>query len=383
LKVQAQKSQAHVNGVKSVCCLNQLKYFDSINGLPPDIMHDMLEGTVRVNIKLLMTYLSSMPKINKHRYTLEQLNEDLASFPYGRIDKDNKPPTNLFTDKSSYKISATHQWMVMRVLPILIGEKLKNDSKFLHFVQLVEIVCLLHDDEFDEMKINNLTMKIDKYLQEFKINYPVEKFTPKQHFLIHYPSAIRQFGPPKFYSTMRFEAKHSYFKHVISATHNRVNLLKSLAMRHQKLQVYHLSSQDFFVDIEYGSAMSVSKHNFDFIQLHLKESKNISLYKWISKKGIKYHVNDIVVSRKTSLPIFSKIKTIVSNTKNDVYFQIEELQTIEYIHYMAAYKLKEIESIEKIISIKDLYNIWPLDAYHLNSQFQLVIPKYPLWFFMV
>ena len=175
MKVQAQKSQAHVNGVKSVCCLNQLKYFDSINGLPPDIMHDMLEGTVRVNIKLLMTYLSSMPKINKHRYTLEQLNEDLASFPYGRIDKDNKPPTNLFTDKSSYKISATHQWMVMRVLPILIGEKLKNDSKFLHFVQLVEIVCLLHDDEFDEMKINNLTMKIDKYLQEFKINYPVEK----------------------------------------------------------------------------------------------------------------------------------------------------------------------------------------------------------------
>jgi hypothetical protein len=68
--------------------------------------------------------------------------------------------------------------MVMRVLPILIGEKLKNDSKFLHFVQL-ETVCLLHDDEFDEMKINNLTMKIDKYLQEFKINYPVEKFTPK------------------------------------------------------------------------------------------------------------------------------------------------------------------------------------------------------------
>jgi hypothetical protein len=45
---------------------------------------------------------------------------------------------------------------------------------------------------------------------------------------------------------------------------------------------------------------------------------------------------------------------------------------------MAAYKLKEIESIEKIISIKDLYNIWPLDAYPLNSQFQLEIPKYPL-----
>ncbi len=103
----------------------------------------------------------------------------------------------------------------------------------------------------------------------------------------------------------------------------------------------------------------------------------------MSKKGIKYHVNDIVVSWKTSLQIFSKIKTIVSNTKNDIYFQIEELQTIEYIHYMAAYKLKEIESIEKIISIKDLYNIWPLDAYPLNSQFQLEIPKYPLWFFTV
>ena len=164
---------------------------------------------------------------------------------------------------STYKISATHQWIIMRFLPVLIGEKLKADKAFLHFVQLVEIVRSLNDDEYDDRKINDLTLKIEKYLQEFKIIYPNEHFTPKQHFLIHYPSAIRLYGPPKFYSTMRFESKHSYFKHVIQATHNRINLLKSLAERHQRLQVFHLTSPNYFMDIDLHSIWPLNFYNLN------------------------------------------------------------------------------------------------------------------------
>ncbi len=333
-------------------------------------MHDLLEGAVRINLQLLMKYLTE-----KKLYSAEKLNKDLASFPYGRIDKKNKPPTNLFTENSTYKISATHQWIIMRFLPVLIGEKLKTDKAFLHFVQLVEIVRSLNDDEYDDRKINDLTLKIEKYLQEFKIIYPNEHFTHKQHFLIHYPSAIRLYGPLKFYSTMRFEAKHSYFKHIIQATHNRINLLKSLAERHQRLQVFHLASPNYFMDIEYGSLYSVSKHCLDFLQLNLK-TKNFSIYKWIIKKGIKYSLNDLVVSKKTAVPV-SRIKSIVS-TGFSIFFQIEEFQTVEYISYMAAFKLKEFESMEKLISVTDLHSIWPLNFYNLNPHFQIAIPKYPL-----
>jgi hypothetical protein len=48
----------HEKGVKSDSCLNQLSYFESTKGLPPDIMHDMLEGVIRYNFCCLMEYLS-------------------------------------------------------------------------------------------------------------------------------------------------------------------------------------------------------------------------------------------------------------------------------------------------------------------------------------
>lgn len=45
---------------------------------------------------------------------------------------------------------------------------------------------------------------------------------------------------------------------------------------------------------------------------------------------------------------------------------------------MAAFKLKEFESMEKLISVTDLHSIWPLNFYNLNPHFQIAIPKYPL-----
>jgi hypothetical protein len=73
----------------------------------------------------------------------------------------------------------------------------------------------------------------------------------------------------------------------------------------------------------------------------------------------------------------SRIKSIVS-TGFSIFFQIEEFQTVEYISYMAAFKLKEFESMEKLISVTDLHSIWPLNFYNLNPHFQIAIPKYPL-----
>ena len=93
----------------------------------------------------------------------------------------------------------------------------------------------LLDDKFNESKIIKIQLEISKYLQDFKGLYPKKRIIPKQHFLLHYPSAIRNFGLPSTYNCIKFEAKHSYFKRVVGAVHNRINLLKSLAIWHQYL----------------------------------------------------------------------------------------------------------------------------------------------------
>lgn len=79
------RNKSHNNGVKFVSCLNELKYFNVIWGLPPDPMHDILEGAVRQHFKQLMSYLEK-----SKLYSVAELNDDLKNFNYGRLDGENK-----------------------------------------------------------------------------------------------------------------------------------------------------------------------------------------------------------------------------------------------------------------------------------------------------
>ena len=49
--------------------------------------------------------------------------------------------------------------------------------------------------------------------------------------------------------------------------------------------------------------------------------------------------------------IFSVIQSIIIINK-EITFQIVDLKTVEYIDFMAAYKLKEIESMPKLLSFE-------------------------------
>lgn len=172
-------------------------------------MHDILEGVLRVNLQYLMDYLKSI-----HRYSIAELNEDLAKFKYGRHDGADKVPSSLFTEKGSFTLSAKHMWTLMRIFPIMCGERFKDIKAFTHFVSLHQIFRIIYSDSFSESQIVDLGNKIEKYLDEFKEIYPEKLLTPKMHFLTHYPTSIRIFGPPRAYCTLRFESKHSYFKRV-------------------------------------------------------------------------------------------------------------------------------------------------------------------------
>lgn len=306
-------------------------------------MHDILEGAVRMNFALLMNYLTTNKILNA-----EKLNDALKSFKYGRIDKTNEVPSNLFTKDSAYLISATHQWMLMRLFPLLFGELLKNNEYFLHFVSLSEIFLSLMDETFNLDKII-MRIKIDNYLKKYLELYPDDKLKPKQHFLIHYPRAILNFGPPKFYWMMRFEAKHSYFKRTDQALHNHCNQLKSLAVRHQNLQVYHLISPCLFIDLDLGSPQRHKNvHNIDLIEI-LMNNKKFNLFNWVKKKAlnIKLVNGDIILTKKQVLPRFSSIQSIIVSCEKLI-FLVSDLKTIEYISYKASYKLEEVEVMQKL-----------------------------------
>lgn len=79
-------------GINNRCALNILKYFHVCNfGLPPDVMHDLLEGYVPYTMKQMLNRL-----LNEKLFTLEHLNNIISHFNYGN-DMRNKP--NVLTSK--------------------------------------------------------------------------------------------------------------------------------------------------------------------------------------------------------------------------------------------------------------------------------------------
>lgn len=90
-------------GVKRQSILNGSKFFHVVDGLPSDIMHDLLEGVLPRHMKIMLKKFICEKKF----FILEELNHRLSCFPYGSSDSTNKPSSinNLNTADSHLKQS--------------------------------------------------------------------------------------------------------------------------------------------------------------------------------------------------------------------------------------------------------------------------------------
>ena len=93
-QIQQHLYQQHNYGINNRSLLNKLEYFHVCNfGLPPDVMHDLLEGYVPYIMKLLLNQIINKEKL----FTLDYLNNLILYFNYGTNEARNKP--NCLTTK--------------------------------------------------------------------------------------------------------------------------------------------------------------------------------------------------------------------------------------------------------------------------------------------
>ena len=74
-------------GIVRNSVLNSCRYFHVTDGLVPDIMHDILEGSLELCMRHLLIQFIREEKI----FSLEFLNARIASFKYGPSEVKNKP----------------------------------------------------------------------------------------------------------------------------------------------------------------------------------------------------------------------------------------------------------------------------------------------------
>ena len=152
-------------------------------------------------------------------------------------------------------------WCLGRFLPILIGDIIPNDNPYWeNFLTHLTIINEAFAPVSSEERLDYLGMLIEDFLEEFVVLYKDRPLTPKMHYLLHIPTWIRWYcmlnamessyplylsfpnrcGPLIRIWCMRYEAKHSFFKHLSNILRNFCNIPKTLAARHQHYMCYQM-----------------------------------------------------------------------------------------------------------------------------------------------
>jgi hypothetical protein len=235
---QGKEIQHH--GIKTESPLNRLKNYHVVSNFSFDIMHDIWEGIVPLEIKLILKHFV----FTKHYFKLRDLSDRIVFFNYGAVEFYNRPAPIYNLDR--IKQTASKMACLFYFLPLIIGDKIPDgDPHWDLYLQLHDIINIVHTVEISQSLLVELEWKIEQHHYLFKSLFPSENLRLKHHNLVHYPTAIRELGSLVDYSCIRFEADHVFVKTAAVTAHNTINLLYTVAKKLQINQLLLFKKQNF------------------------------------------------------------------------------------------------------------------------------------------
>ena len=203
--IQVDSSLSSVYGIASDCPLNQLSEFSAVNCFPPDLMHDCYEGIIPNFMQFLFRSLADGRLIR-------DINARINEFQFGVTDVKNKPKPDVVFYQGQISVSASESWCLFRLLPFIIGDVVAEDNyAWKMYMLLADIFDIIMAPEQEVNDISYLQMLIPEFLSSFAAHSP-DLFKPKFHFLVHYPTLMKKFGPLRHLWCMRFESFHRKIK---------------------------------------------------------------------------------------------------------------------------------------------------------------------------
>ncbi|XP_043473418.1 uncharacterized protein LOC122505700 [Leptopilina heterotoma] len=253
-------------GINRSCLLRKLLGFHPTTSTPPDISNDLFAGIVLLQIKLFLNRFC----IKENWITLEDFNQRVADFDYGYSEKSAIPSAIKLahiSGKNNLRQTISQSWMLAVILPFIVHDKMNDENiQYLeNHNQLLEIIAIVCSHTISLETLSYLESLIPLYLETYAQVYENpesaegRKFIPKQHFLIHYPRLIKIFGPLVHFWTLRFEAKHQFFKKIVQAMRNWKNVPITLSRKHQLWQALQWIASTNVEEISHGPKKCLTK----------------------------------------------------------------------------------------------------------------------------
>ena len=220
--------------------------------------------------------------------------------------------------------------------------------------------------------MNIVCIKKFDFLISYKNLSDAVHIKPKGHYLVHYSSQYKRFGPLIDYSTLRFEGKHSNSKSIFGTFKNFRNPCLTIATRHQYLQkLYHLNEEYLIeekTDFQKKSADTLisilDKDLRRLRQLNLVdcESDSITLLTTVEYNEITYSKGSAVVLDCTDETISFALIENITYIKGSIYFILFGLNSLEFSEHLHGYVLMKTDNF-LLKKINDLISSYPLSVY--------------------
>ena len=109
-----------IYGLNRDCLFNKLTHYHIVGGLPPDVMHDLLEGVVPLIICKVIS--KALENGKKRNFNLESLNHCIRNFSYSQSEARDKPSviSDTHLKNGSLRQSSSQIWLLMTYLPIIL-----------------------------------------------------------------------------------------------------------------------------------------------------------------------------------------------------------------------------------------------------------------------
>lgn len=238
-QLEAAKNKTTMRKISATCGINRRSEimkcpeFDVTKGMPMDVMHVMQEGVIEYEVKCVLKYF-----IEDKQFTLKDFNDALdAHFQQFRKESFDQPNeiklTVLHSNDNKLHQSASKMYTLTRAMPFLLDklvkEKTEKNKEYILLVQeVLQITNFMFSPVVAKDRIEVMVGKIEQHLKRFKKLFPNNRIIPKQHYMIHIPRNILQFGPAYKYSTARFESEHRPHKRHIVHQENYKNVSLSI-----------------------------------------------------------------------------------------------------------------------------------------------------------
>ena len=214
---QAFEKRTAVDGIKGPCWFATLKYHDIIRGTAVDYMHCILEGVMKLLLKLWFGGGHGGANYNIADRVSEVDNRLAQIKPPNNI---SRCPRSIESHSKYWKASELRSFLLFYGAVVLHDHGILPDTWYECFMLLSEAIFLLSMEQITHAQLDHAENLIEHFCVAFKELYNIRFQTANIHYLLHIPQDVRNLGPLWTHSCFPFENFNGEMLNLFHGTQN-------------------------------------------------------------------------------------------------------------------------------------------------------------------